>query len=153
MRTIAAALVVGLMTMTTPVFAQDPERSTTHGGGKGALIGLLVGAGAAVVYGVTADYCRNPVGEYTEQERAQKCLIPIAGMVGGGALAGYFIGRHKDARPGATRTSHHPLSASLQQEDLTGLVPPVMLKQPAREPRPEDRFFRRLFTSATMSGL
>jgi hypothetical protein len=140
MRIVIAPLVVGVLLLTGPAYAQDEGRGSSTGGGKGALLGLLVGAGAAVVYAVSTDYCRNSVGEYTEQDQAKFCGVPIAAMVGGGTLAGYFIGRN----------GGRPRQASLQTRThghLASYEPTLRLRHPARTPRPEDRLFGRLFAA------
>lgn len=140
MRIVIAPLVVGVLLLTGPAYAQDEARGSRGGGGKGALLGLLAGAGAAVVYAVSTDYCRNPVGEYTEEDQAKFCGLPIAAMVGGGTLAGYFIGRNAGEGRQASRQARKPAH-------LASFEPAMRLRQPARTPRAEDRFFRRLFAA------
>lgn len=138
MRNVIASVVAGMLLLPGSAYAQVEGSRSSGGGGKGALIGLLVGAGAGLVYGLTTDYCKNPVGEYTEGDQAKFCAMPIAAMVGGATVTGYLIGRGKvDPRPDRM--------AVARPGEIVGPAPLVRLRQPRRSPTPEDRFFRGLF--------
>jgi hypothetical protein len=104
------AACIALAVAVTPSFAGQ-ENHTNKSGRKGAIVGTLVGLGAgiagAAIYGMSKDnLCDNSGG--SDNYSAAGCYLPMAGMIGGGATAGYFIGRHGDQRPERNSSSPVP---------------------------------------------
>ena len=96
------AVILALTVVAAPSFAGQNEDTNKSGGRKGAIIGTLVGLGAgiagAAIYGMSQgdlDLCDKAGDNYSPAG----CYLPMAGMIGGGATAGYFIGRHLGRQP------------------------------------------------------
>jgi hypothetical protein len=106
------AVTLALTMVATPSFAGQNEDTNKSGGRKGAIVGALVGLGAgiagAALYGVSQNtLCENAGG--SDNYSPAGCYLPMAGMIGGGATAGYFIGRHVDRRPERNSSFDRPV--------------------------------------------
>jgi hypothetical protein len=93
--------VILALTLAGPGFAGQNDDTKSSGHRKGAIVGTLVGLGAgiasAAIYGTMRDdLCDNAGG--SDNYSAAGCYTPMAGMIAGGTIVGYFIGRHADRR-------------------------------------------------------
>ena len=72
-----------------PAPAPTATQKKSHGG-RGALIGLAIGAGAAVLLW-TSSGCKN--GSDSAEYMGKNCVLPTYALIGGGTVLGYLIGR------------------------------------------------------------
>jgi hypothetical protein len=145
MKCVTGVIAAICLAAAVPVSAQEAAMEKGNRG-KTTLIGLAVGAGAALVYGLASDYCTNPDSDYLEHERALFCGLPIAGMVAGGAVAGYFLG-HGD-RPVSPARQHGPADDRRAMEALRAVR--VRLRGPAPSLRQDGTLVRNLWRVAPL---
>lgn len=120
--------VVLLLTITLSTLSASAQESNATNAKRGAILGTVIGAAAGAV-GAVLIMTKPCIGGAYEGRALCDVVTPV-GLIGGGAVVGYFIGRGADTH----RTSDSTVSRTpeLSSDEIKRLAGTVRLASPRR---------------------